>query len=121
MQAVRTVGLDIAKSIFQAHGVAAAGNVLIRRQIRRRYVLAFFQKLPPCVVRIEVCATSHYWSRQLQAIRHTVRLMPPAINRRRFGDDGSSQVDPKPSLTPGPGEAFAQNRWLEVVPVLTVA
>jgi transposase len=78
MQAVRTIGLDIAKSVFQVHGVDAAGNVLIRRQIKRRYVLAFFQKLPPCVVGIEACATSHYWSRQLQAIGHTVRLMPPA-------------------------------------------
>ena len=78
MQMVRTIGLDIAKSVFQVHGVDAAGNVLIRRQIKRRYVLAFFQKLPPCVVGIEACATSHHWSRQLQAIGHTVRLMPPA-------------------------------------------
>ena len=78
MQAVRTIGLDIAKSVFQVHGVDAAGNVLIRRQIKRQYVLAFFQKLPPCVVGIEACATSHHWSRQLQAIGHTVRLMPPA-------------------------------------------
>ena len=78
MQAVRTIGLDIAKSVLQIHGVDAAGNVLIRRQIKRRYVVAFFQKLPPCVVGIEACATSHHWSRQLQAIGHTVRLMPPA-------------------------------------------
>ena len=78
VQMVRTIGLDIAKSVFQAHSVDAAGNVLIRRQIKRRYVLAFFQKLPPCVVGIEACATSHHWSRQLQAIGHTVRLMPPA-------------------------------------------
>jgi hypothetical protein len=78
VQMVRTIGLDIAKSVFQVHGVDAAGNVLIRRQIKRRYVLAFFQKLPPCVVGIEACATSHHWSRQLQAIGHTVRLMPPA-------------------------------------------
>jgi transposase len=78
MEMVRTIGLDIAKSVFQVHGVDAAGNVLIRRQIKRRYVLAFFQKLPPCVVGIEACATSHHWSRQLQAIGHTVRLMPPA-------------------------------------------
>ena len=78
MQAVTTVGLDIAKSVFQAHGVNMAGNVLIRRQLKRRYVLAFFQKLPPCLVGIEACATSHHWSRELQAIGHTVRLMPPA-------------------------------------------
>jgi transposase len=78
MQGVTTVGLDIGKSVFQVHGVNAAGNVLIRRQLKRRYVLKFFPKLPPCLVGIEACATSHRWSRELQAIGHTVRLMPPA-------------------------------------------
>ena len=78
MQAVTTIGLDIAKSVFQVHGIDAEGNVLIRRQLKRRYVLAFFQKLPPCLVGIEACATSHHWSRELKALGHTVRLMPPA-------------------------------------------
>src|ERR1041385_8834979 len=73
-----TVGLGIAKSVFQVHGVDAAGNVVVRRQLKRRYVLTFFQKLPPCLVGIEACATSHHWSRELRAIGHTVRLMPPA-------------------------------------------
>jgi transposase len=54
------------------------GNVLIRRQLKRRYVLTFFEKLPPCLVGIEACATSHHWSRELKALGHTVRLMPPA-------------------------------------------
>jgi transposase len=58
--------------------VDAAGEVVIRRQLKRRYVLAFFQKLPRCLVGIEACASSHYWSRELQALGHTVRLMPPA-------------------------------------------
>jgi transposase len=78
MQAITTIGLDIAKSVFQVHGTDAEGNVLIRRQLKRRYVLAFFQKLPPCLVGIEACATSHHWSRELKALGHTVRLMPPA-------------------------------------------
>ena len=78
MQTVTTIGLDIAKSVFQVHGVDAAGKVVIRRQIKRRYVLAFFQKLPPCLVGIEACASAHHWSRELQALGHTVRLMPPA-------------------------------------------
>jgi transposase len=78
MQTVTTVGLDIAKSVFQVHCVDAAGQVVIRRQLKRRYVLAFFQKLPPCLIGIEACASSHYWSRQLQALGHTVRLMPAA-------------------------------------------
>ena len=78
MQVVTTVGLDIAKSVFQVHGVDAASQVVIRRQLKRRYVLAFFQKLPPCLVGIEACASSHHWSRELKALGHTVRLMPPA-------------------------------------------
>src|SRR5881397_57655 len=81
MQAVTTIGLYIAKSVFQIHVVDAAGNVIVRRQLKRRYVLPFFQKLPPCLVGIEACSSSHHWSRELQAIGHTVRLMPPAYVR----------------------------------------
>jgi transposase len=77
MQAVTTIGLDIAKSVFQVHGVDAQGNVSVRRQLKRRQVLPFFKKLSSCLVGIEACATSHHWSRQLQALGHTVRLMPP--------------------------------------------
>src|SRR5947199_5839811 len=78
MQTITTIGFDIAKSVFQVHGVDSAGEVVIRRQLKRRYVLAFFQKLSPCLVGIEACASSHYWSRELQALGHSVRLMPPA-------------------------------------------
>src|SRR6058998_3328670 len=78
MQSITTIGLDIAKSVFQVHGVDAGGQVVIRRQLKRRYVLAFFQKLPSCLVGIEACASAHHWSRELQALGHTVRLMPPA-------------------------------------------
>jgi transposase len=78
MQSITTIGLDIAKSIFQVHGIDAAGQVVMRRQLKRRYVLKFFEKLPPCLVGIEACASSHHWSRELQALGHTVRLMPPA-------------------------------------------
>jgi transposase len=75
MQMITTIGLDIAKSVFQVHGVDAGGQVIVRRQLKRRSVLAFFQKLPPCLVGIEACASSHHWSRELQALGHTVRLM----------------------------------------------
>jgi transposase len=78
MQTITTIGFDIAKSVFQVHGVDAEGKVLLRRQLKRRYVLAFFQKLPPCLVGIEACASAHPWSRELQALGHVVRLMPPA-------------------------------------------
>jgi transposase len=78
MHAITTIGLDIAKSVFQVHGVDAGGQVVIRRQLKRRSVLTFFQKLPPCLVGIEACASSHHWSRELKELGHTVRLMPPA-------------------------------------------
>jgi transposase len=78
MQTITTIGLDIAKSVFQVHGVDAQGQVVIRRQLKRRHVLMFFQKLAPCLVGIEACASSHHWSRELSALGHTVRLMPPA-------------------------------------------
>src|SRR5436190_18961751 len=78
MQTITTFGLDIAKSVFQVHDVDAQGNVVLRRQLKRRYVQVFFQKLPPCLIGIEACASSHHWSRALQALGHTVRLMPPA-------------------------------------------
>jgi transposase len=78
MQTVTTIGLDIAKSVFQVHGVDAAGQVVLRRQLKRHYVMAFFQKLPPCLIGIEACASAHHWSRELQTIGHSVRLMPPA-------------------------------------------
>ncbi len=73
MQAIATIGLDIAKSVLQVHGVDAQGVVVIRRQLKRRYVLAFFQKLPLCLVGIEACASSHHWSHELKALGHTVR------------------------------------------------
>ena len=78
MEAVTTVGLDIAKSVFQVHGVDCGGKVLVRRQLKRRQVLPFFEKLPRCLVGMEACATSHHWSRELKAFGHTLKLMPPA-------------------------------------------
>ena len=61
MQTIATIGLDIAKSVFQVHGVDATGQVVVRRQLKRRHVLAFFSKLTPCLIGIEACASSHYW------------------------------------------------------------
>ena len=77
MGEVSTIGLDIAKSVFQIHGVDVDGAVVIRRQVRRAKVLEFFAALPPCLIGIEACPTAHHWSRKLQALGHTVRLMPP--------------------------------------------
>lgn len=68
MQTVTSIGLDPAKSVFQVHGVDVEGQVLFRRKLKRRYVLAFFQKLQPCLVGIEACATSHHWSREFKTL-----------------------------------------------------
>ena len=77
MEGITTIGLDIAKQVFQVHGVDAAGNVEIRRRLRRGEVLTFFAKLQPTLIGIEACATSHYWARELSALGHNVKLMPP--------------------------------------------
>ncbi|MDJ0610557.1 MAG: IS110 family transposase [Kiloniellales bacterium] len=73
---ISTIGLDIAKNVFQVHGVDETGEVVIRKQLRRSQVMPFFEKQSPCLVGIEACATSHHWSRELQALGHEVRLMP---------------------------------------------
>ncbi len=77
MSEVITIGLDLAKNVFQVHGVDGTGQTVIRRQLRRSQVVAFFKKQPPCLVGMEACATSHHWARAITALGHEVRLMPP--------------------------------------------
>jgi len=77
MNEVITIGIDIAKNVFQVHGVDASGSTVIRKQLKRRQVLAFFKKLPACLVGMEACGTAHYWAREITALGHDVRLMPP--------------------------------------------
>ena len=77
MGQIITIGLDIAKNVFQVHGIDEEGVVVVRRKLRRRQVLAFFGRLPPCLVGLEACATSHYWARELSKLGHEVRMMPP--------------------------------------------
>ncbi|PYE30535.1 transposase [Rhizobium sp. PP-F2F-G38] len=74
---VVTVGLDLAKTVFQAHGVDAAGQTVLRRRLGRSELLAFFAKLPPCSIAMEACSSAHYWARELVRLRHDVRLIPP--------------------------------------------
>jgi len=76
MQTITTIGLDIAKSVFQVHGIDAGGQVIVRRQLKRRHVLTFFQKLSPCLVGIEACGSAHHWSRELQGRIQTVVATP---------------------------------------------
>jgi transposase len=73
---ITTIGLDIAKNVFQVHGIDAAEKVVVRRQLRRSQMMPFFEGLPPCLVGMEACATSHHWARELTRLGHEVRLMP---------------------------------------------
>jgi transposase len=73
---ITTIGLDLAKNVFQVHGVDEVGKLTITRQLRRGQLIEFFKKLPPCLVGMEACATAHYWARELIKLGHTVRLMP---------------------------------------------
>ena len=82
MGEVTTIGLDLAKHVFQVHGVDAEGATVLRKQLRRAQVLAFFSRLPPCLVGLEACATAHYWARELRALGHEVRLMPAQFQSR---------------------------------------
>ena len=75
---VTTIGIDLAKSVFQLHGVDAAGTVVFRKKLRRSAVLAFLRDLPSCLIGLEACATSHFWAREIGALGHEVRLIPPA-------------------------------------------
>ena len=77
MGEVVVVGLDIAKSVFQAHGVDAEGQVVIKRRLTRAKLIAFFEALPRCLIGIEACASAHHWGRRLITLGHEVKLMPP--------------------------------------------
>lgn len=71
MDKITTIGLDIAKSVFQVHGIDASGEIVVRRQLRRRQLLTFFARLEPCLVGTEACATAHHWAREIEALGRT--------------------------------------------------
>src|SRR6202023_1253455 len=77
MSEITTIGLDLAKNVFQVHGVNEVGGEVTRKRVRRSQMLTFFAGLPPCLIGMEACATAHYWARELRALGHEVRLMPP--------------------------------------------
>jgi transposase len=75
---IRAIGLDLAKSVFQAHGVDETGAKALTKRLHRKQMLPFFSKLPPCLIGMEACGTAHYWARTLAAMGHEVRLIPPS-------------------------------------------
>ena len=91
-----TIGIDIAKSVFQVHGVDAAGKVTLTKKLRRAEVIRFFEAIPACLVGMEACATAHFWAREISALGHDVRLMPPgyvkAYLRRQKNDAADAEA-----------------------------
>ncbi len=90
---ITTIGVDLAKNVFQVHGIDAAGEVVLRKVLRRRQVIPFFAKLSPCLVGMEACGTSHYWARELSGLGHEVKLMPPTYVKAYVKRGKSDAVD----------------------------
>jgi transposase len=116
MGEIITIGLDIAKSVFQVHGVDAAGAAVLRRQLRRDDVVKFFAALPACLVAMEACGSAHYWARQIGALGHAVRLLPPAhvkpyVKRGRKNDAADAaaltEAVSRPQMRPVPVKSAA--------------
>ena len=95
---ITTIGLDIAKNVFQVHGADAAGLPALRRKLRRADVLEFFQALPRCLVGIEACGTAHHWAREITALGHEVKLLPPSYVKPYVKRGKTTRPTLKPSV-----------------------
>jgi transposase len=119
---ITTSGIDVAKSVFQVHGVDERGEVVLRRQLRRSQLLLFFSRLEPCLIGMEACASSHYWARKLTALGHTVRLMAPQFvkpyrkNDKNDGNDAEAicEAVQRPSMRFVPVKSPEQQAELAV-------
>ena len=122
MNGISTVGLDLAKQVFEVHAVGGAGEVVLRKSLRRGQVTAFFAGLPPCLVGMEACATAHHWARELTALGHEVRLMPPQYvkaYRKRHKNDAADaaaicEAVTRPSMRFVPVKSEAQQAALTI-------
>jgi transposase len=119
---VSTIGIDLAKNVFQVHGVDDQHKTVLIRQLRRRQMLEFFGKLPPCLIGMEACATAHHWARQLTKLGHTVRLIPPSYVKayvKRSKNDAADaaaicEAVTRPSMRFVPIKTVAQQATLAV-------
>jgi len=88
LSSVTTIGLDLAKQVFQVHGIDAAGHVVVAKAVTRNKLLAFFSSLPPCLVGMEACGSAHHWARELIRLGHDARMMPPAYVKPMYAGSG---------------------------------
>lgn len=122
MSKISTIGLDLAKNVFQIHGVDASGAVVVRRQLKRAAVEKFFAQLPPCLVGMEACGSAHHWARVISRYGHEVRLMPPAYVKpyvKRNKNDGRDaegicEAVTRPTMRFVPVKSVAQQAMLAV-------
>jgi transposase len=126
MGEVSTIGLDLAKNVFQVHGADASGAVLFRKKLRRHQVLAFFSSQPPCTVAMEACGSAHHWAREITKLGHTVRLIPPAyvkpFEALRGLDERIASLDHEIAQRPKENEAARRLMTIPGVgPVIAVA
>jgi transposase len=115
MTQITTIGLDLAKRVFQVHAVDEAGKVVLRRQLTRRQVVPFFRKLPGCLIGVEACGTAHHWGRTLQAVGHDVRLIPPAYAKAYVRRNKTDPADAEAIC-----EAVSRP-WMRFVPIKSEA
>ena len=111
---ITTIGLDLAKSVFQAHGVDESGATMLVKKLHRKQMVPFFSKLPPCRIAVEACGSAHYWARMLTAMGHEVRLIPPSYVKAYVKRGKSDALDAEAIC-----EA-AQRPTMRFVPVKTV-
>ena len=104
---ITTIGIDLAKSVFQLHGVDAEGKVVLKKKLRRGAVLNFLRDLSPCLIGMEACATSHHWAREIGALGHEVRLIPPAyVKALSRCQTAGADISRGPSLSSGSGSGL---------------
>jgi transposase len=117
LSSVTTIGLDLAKQVFQVHGIDAAGGVVVAKAVTRNKLLAFFASLPPCLVGMEACGSAHYWARELIRLGHDARMIPPAYVKpyvRRQKNDAADAAAICEAVT-RPSMSFVSVRTVETV------
>jgi transposase len=116
MNEVKAVGLDLARRVFQVHGADAKGHPVLRKKLRREDVLTFFAKLPPCLVGMEACASSHYWAREIRNLGHDVKMIPasyvkPYVARQKNDAADAAAIcesETRPAVRSAPIKSLAQ-------------